>query len=46
MYPWKSLRRNINYTMEAESNAELAFLGTLLKPNNGRFLFWHIGSLH
>ena len=30
-----NLHQNIKYTMEEESNRELAFLDTLLKPNNG-----------
>ena len=35
-----NLHQNIKFTMEEESNRELAFLDTLLKRNNGN------GSLH
>ena len=31
----KNLHQNIKFTMEEESNRELAFLDTLLKRNNG-----------
>ena len=31
-----NLHQNINFTMEEESNGELAFLDTLLKRNNGK----------
>ena len=31
--------------MEEESIEELAFLDTLLKRNNGKILYWYIGSL-
>ena len=30
-----NIHQNIKFTMEEESNGELAFLDTLLKPNNG-----------
>ena len=30
-----NLHQNIKFTIEEESNGELAFLGTLLKRNNG-----------
>ena len=40
------LHENIKFTMEEKGNGELAFLGTLLKRNNGGILYWYIGSLH
>ena len=40
-----NLQQIIKFTVEKESNGELAFLITLLKQNNGRSLYWYIGSL-
>ena len=31
-----NLQQNVKFTMEEESNGELAFLDTLLKHNNGQ----------
>ena len=41
-----NLHQYNKFTMEKESNGELALLDTLLKRNNGRSLYWFIGSLH
>ena len=41
-----NLHQNIKFTMEEESNGELAFLDILLKRNNGEISVWYIGSLH
>ena len=41
-----NLHKSIKFTMEEESNGELAFLDTLLKRNNGEISVWYIGSLH
>ena len=35
-YHINNLHQNINFTKEEESNGELAFLDTSLKPNNGK----------
>ena len=40
------LHQNIKFSMEEESNGELAFLDTLLKWNNGEISVLVIGSLH
>ena len=41
-----NIHRNNKFTMEEESNGELAFLDTLLKRSNGEILNWYVGSLH
>ena len=41
-----NLHQNIKFSMEEESNGELAFLDTLLKWNNGEISVLVIGSLH
>ena len=41
-----NLHQNINFTMEGESNVELALLDSLLKQNNGRTSYYYIGSLY
>ena len=42
-----NLHQNIQFTMEEESDGELAFLGTILKRNNGKIsVLIYIGSLH
>ena len=35
----KNIYQNIKFTMDKESNGELAFLDTLLKCNNGKSLY-------
>ena len=41
-----NLYQNIKFTMEEESNGELAFPDTLLKRNNGEIPVLVLGSLH
>ena len=41
-----NLHQNIKFTMEEESNGELAFLDTLLKQNNGEISALVYRSLH